>query len=274
MLATDELGVDRAAPALPVAPAEQVPAERAVRQTCRAADASRWRRRGRARWRARSRLDAWRRTASAGASAATAPRAPRRSSAIDPGRSSSGHCSTSMSCGIDAHVLNGGSYALTVAPGSGQPERGSSSRSHSCSAWVAVVVTCSTIARHSGRSSISSPQTIGAMPTGIAKTTTSKSSPSRRTRVSASGQSHKCDSSGASLDAAAARRAVPRAGPTGSPAARRSAPAARRSERPAPARAWRPDADRLDARAIRSRGAAHRRGGRTRSARPAARSAW
>ena len=38
------------------------------------------------------------------------------------------------------------------------------------------------------------------MPTGIANTTTSKSSPWRRTRVSASGRSQKCDSSGAAVD--------------------------------------------------------------------------
>src|SRR5215213_219693 len=75
---------------------------------------------------------------------------------------------------MEAQVLNGDSYALTVVPASRHPSDGSSSRSHSWSAWVAVVWTCSTMACHSRRSSISSRQTIGAMPTGMAKTATSE----------------------------------------------------------------------------------------------------
>jgi hypothetical protein len=90
-----------------------------------------------------------------------------------PGRSRAGQRSTSISCGIDAHVLSGAAYALTVVPGSAQPSSRSSSRSQSCTACVAVVWTWPTIARHSARSASSSGATIGTIPSETASTSTS-----------------------------------------------------------------------------------------------------
>ena len=185
--------------------------------------------------------------------AATARRARRRSRrSIRAGRRA-GHCSTSMSCGIDAHVLNGrlvGAHGrarlgpaerrLVVA----QPQlqrlgRGRRARARPSRATR-------------GRSSISSPQTIGAMPSGMAKHDDVEVLAAAQDARLGVGPVAEVRLERRVLDARRRVELLDERASTGSRAGRRSAPAARSASSPGARRAWRPNGHGVD-RASRSR---------------------